>query len=626
MAKADRSPAVVKRGPTCECGTPVGSAGALCERCQRRQRRQARRDEWAQDQAKGPWVLRFDPRPWQTAAIAAWVKANRRGVVEAATGTGKTAVALAAAEHLHGDVGDRLRMVIVVPSIPLARQWRREVERNLGIFPSWIGEHHSAAQVEWHSDHRVLITVINSARERLAPALSAWRGQGGKTLLVVDECHRAGSEFNARIFNGDYDYALGLSATPERSDRGHEEYVYEGIGKPVYRYPLLNALDDGVLAPLRSINLYVDFTTSESGTWWELGERLGDAFRYLFQRYPALEMASSDKLFKEIGRLARLKDPNALRIQKLLADRRELLAGAAERRRCLHAVLAWASRTGMRGLVFHETIAAAEECHQHLVHDVGIRARLDHSNLRPADRQLASDDFRRGTSPILVAVRSLDEGIDVPDASIAVIAAGSRSRRQRIQRLGRILRRSEAKQSIALSILVRGTPEESAVGGRDDELLGRSRVEHYRWPGVPVSDVIRGNGPRYTPARPAYTFEDLVTMMEIGGWEPAMAGKQVPKATTPSAEAGGYSTHEVYFSPNAWHPVESVRDGIGVPPADFDELRRDIRRVFKGSLDPARVSDASIMHGSEIEAVRRQWRTELQRRADAGSRTRGRYR
>lgn len=194
--------------------------------------------------------------------------AGRRGVVEAATGTGKTLVALGAIEELRRERGSYLRVVIVVPSKVLASQWRRELEHTLNVPPHVIGEQHSDVVTEFDPDrHLVLLTVVNTARANLRRVLGGWRRHNLTSLLIVDECHRSGSEFNARIFDGAYDFSLGLSATPERDDGGHLRHVYPGLGSPVYRYPLLDALDDGVLAPLRSVNLYVDFDRAERDRW-----------------------------------------------------------------------------------------------------------------------------------------------------------------------------------------------------------------------------------------------------------------------------------------------------------------------------------------------------------------------
>lgn len=501
---------------TCAALLPVSWLHEECERCTRKRLRLERR-AGRTVLVMPPWTLRYSKRDWQEQALREWARAGCRGVVEAATGTGKTAVAFAAMEKLHNEVGDFLRIAIVVPTRVLARQWREELITTFGMSPLLIGEQHTDAQVEWTPKHPILIAVVNSARIRLERVLDGWRKQGLVAFLVVDECHRAGSEHNSRIFEGRYDYALGLSATPERDDNGHEEHVYPGLGGPIFRYSLLKALDDGILAPVTSINYYVDFSKEEQRQWAGLKQDIGSAIMVLRQRYPSLNFVPPSLLLKEVSRLTKDGDTLARRIQKLLATRRELLATARERVECQRDILNWIAKSGERSLIFHETIAAAEASYSYLVEHLGVRAVLDHSNMSKDNRTGAAEHFRQDRSQVLVAVRALDEGVDVPDASVAVIVAGSRSRRQRIQRFGRVLRQSGDKRAVVMSILVRGTPEEAGVGSRDEQLLGIHRVRHHRWPHVGVSGLgVTGIASSYRPAGAEYSEEDALTFLPLG--------------------------------------------------------------------------------------------------------------
>lgn len=255
--------------------------------------------------------------------------------------------------------------------------------------------------------------------------------------------------------------------------------------------------------------------------------------------------------------------------------------------------------------MFHERIDSAENSHAYLVSRAGVSAAIDHSKLHRDDREAAMRRFRTKQIQVLVAVTALDEGVDVPDAGVAVIAAGSRSRRQRIQRLGRVLRPAEGKEALVLTILVRNTPEEAAVGGRDNALLGRHRVRHHRWPGVPVADAVADRATTYSPEEPEYSVEDLLTLLDLGLWEPGKGSvNRMPAASRRSS--GGYSARAATFSANAWYPVTDVSGEIGIPEEDFERIRRQIRQAFRGGLDPTKAADLSLIHGSEIDAVRRQ--------------------
>ena len=183
-------------------------------------------------------------------------------MIEAATGTGKTMVALAAMELLAAENGDRARVAVVVSSIEMAAQWRANLIDGLGVSADEIAEWHTAAPRSTSAPGKVVIAVINSARTRLPPLIRTWRTTGCTTLLVVDECHHAASPENRKIFEAPAHQRIGLSATIERQDR-EETVVYDGLGPVCYRYGLIDALNDGVVSPITSINLYVDLTEAE---------------------------------------------------------------------------------------------------------------------------------------------------------------------------------------------------------------------------------------------------------------------------------------------------------------------------------------------------------------------------
>lgn len=495
----------------CACGQLAERNKDRCEACERRRQRRSSAPKAPRRTGRAQWELTAELRSWQSDAMNAWNANNQRGVIEAATGTGKTMVAFAAIAEQHRKHGDRLRVAIVVPTMQLARQWRDGLSQHLFLPRHLIGEQHSTADVNWTPDHPILVTVINTARTQLKKVTSQWAREGASTLLIVDECHRAGAESNARIFESSFNATIGLSATPDRDDDGDTTHVYPNLGRPVFSYPLLRALDDEVLAPLCSVNLYVDFTPEEQSRWDATAEALTNAMRSLRWEHPDLDFDSAD-IFARIGRLAEAEDPAALRVVALLSNRRELLAQSVGRRKCIGALISWLTTNNRKTIAFHETIAGAQKSLSEL-ESRRLRAVLDHSQMKPKDRQESLALFARPTTQVLVAVRSLDEGLDVPDADVAMILAGSRSKRQRIQRIGRVVRPQAGKQALAITVLIRGTPEETVTGSRDESLLGPTRVAHHRWPEVAVDEALAGATSSYQPVGDGLRFEvDRITM------------------------------------------------------------------------------------------------------------------
>ena len=386
-------------------------------------------------------------RPWQIAALNEWREAGRHGIVAAATGTGKTRVAI---EVLSETPANWVR-VVVVPTTSLQHQWVDVITRQLGIHPREVGTL-GGERPSYELGQRLLVAVLNSARDRLPPLVDHWRQSGLSTLLIVDECHRAGAPETAKaLWSTHYDATLGLSATPERGDDGLDDFLIPALGPVVYRYALRDALDQGVLSKLTAANLYLD-----------LGQLEMAEYRSVEQRIQQLMAEGAGQ-----------SDP---RVKRLRADQQAVTRKAAGRHIALAALLGAGLLDERRSLVFHETIEQAEITGALLdVH--GCRYAVEHSRLSPQARATALRRFAAGSVDVLATVRALDEGIDVPAANTAVIVSGTMNPRQRLQRAGRIVRPAGGG-SLLISLLARGTTEELEVGAKDAALFGSSRINH----------------------------------------------------------------------------------------------------------------------------------------------------
>lgn len=408
-----------------------------------------------------------DLRLWQSEALTAWEGNGRRGIIAAATGTGKTRLAIAALRQVVADGG---RATIVVPTRILQDQWLREL-RSAHVVPSRrIGTIGGSAP-DPNPDHLVIVAVIDSARTGSRSLMKHWNGLGIPTLLVVDECHWAGSEYNRGVFEGDARFRLGLSATPERGDDGFDEVLEPQLGGIVYRYSLKDAMDDGVLADLRMLNLIIDLSRSELDEYQRLERRLDQLKSDLAKRKP--ELFVHEDWTAEVA-VAAKSDPLAKRLTALVGERRRMLARSSGRFTMVKSLLEAGEFSDRKTIVFNETIEQAEHVAD-LARQAAVSVVVDHSKMSQRDRQASQDRFRGGGVDCLVVVKAADEGLDVPDADQALITSGTLNPRQRIQRIGRVVRVG-GKRPRAISLLARGTTEELLVAGRDLELLGVERV------------------------------------------------------------------------------------------------------------------------------------------------------
>lgn len=381
-------------------------------------------------------------RDWQHEALAKWCRADR-GVVAVVTGGGKTLFALACALDLLHRQPETL-VAIVVPTVALLDQWVVVLTDDLGVEPSDIamygGGHRSTGPRLFN------VMVLNTARQ-VAPKIAS----SHPTFLIVDECHRAASMHNASSLRGPHIATLGLSATPERDfDNLFNDAVVPVLGPVIYRYDYSRALAENVITPFALTNVRVSLSKNEQARYDAFTRRLVPLFR---QR--ERDHSVDDRLHRVLRDRARVSTSAELRIPvaiKILDTNRRA-----------------------RAIVFHEQIAAAnaivalllERGHRAAVYHSGIGSHLRQDNLRL---------FRRGEIDVLVTCRALDEGINVPDASLAVIVASTASTRQRIQRLGRVLRPSPSKPHADIFTIFASEPEAERLRQEEAGLEGVKMV------------------------------------------------------------------------------------------------------------------------------------------------------
>lgn len=365
-------------------------------------------------------------RDWQTTALRAWEKAHYRGMVEVVTGGGKTRFALAAASRWLRGKGPDTRVVIIVPTTALQDQWYVNLTMDLGVEPTSI-----CLWPERKDPSRPFhIMVINTARARFQEISS----HSEELLLIADECHRYASEENSRALQVRTTASLGLTATAEREfDDGLERVLVPNLGPIIYRYSLTEARRDGVVSPFSLANVRVPFSSEEQDRYDKASRSLGIA----------LSQGDEERA-------------------KQIAMRRSSISKNAVAR--VTATVALLERLrGKKVIVFHEDIAMADLISS-LLNDRGHRVVTFHSKIGKDMRRDNLRMFRSSQTDILVCCRALDEGIDVPEAECAILTASTSSHRQRVQRLGRVLRtHSNKDQALVYTIYVSDQEQERLV-------------------------------------------------------------------------------------------------------------------------------------------------------------------
>ena len=375
-----------------------------------------------------PWSLRLAPRAWQDQALEGWLLRNMRGVVSVVTGGGKTVFAFLCMREFRKRHPDG-RVIVLVPTMTLLDQWHVGLREEFCVPPEDIACFSS--QEKARRARAVNVLVINTARSKVQELVVH-----PKTFLIVDECHRAGSPENARAIQGTFVATLGLSATPQREyDSGFEQHVVPVIGPVIFEYAYTSARKDGVVTPFDLINVQVAMLPHEQ----EKYDRLTKRAAALLRRIRADSSLGSEEQLKRVLQM------------------RAAVSATATMRLPVAARLIEDNR-GARTIVFHERVRSATMLFETLKqrkHGVC----LYHSKIAPEVRRDNLRLFRRGVFDILISCRALDEGMNVPETTVAIIASSTASQRQRIQRLGRVLRPTRDKDKALIYTLYASEPE-----------------------------------------------------------------------------------------------------------------------------------------------------------------------
>ena len=409
---------------------------------------------------------------WQEECLKRWQANGYRGMVQAVTGSGKTLLALTAIHRLEENVDQNLKVKIVVPTGALMRQWSRALKEFRGNVDKEAKEPSPKSRqgrigmrgggFKDSPDCKYMIYVINSARYELARQILAELKQGESVFLIADECHHYDSGQNRLIFEfltyiepyRERFFSLGLSATlPSGRSR---EFLTSVLGRKIYGYGMTEASAFGTVCKYDIFHIQLSFQGEERAEYEELTDRMVILYRDLLKVHPRLDKVDIRERFEMLRNLCSDKNEKiaqaAALYMKLSYKRKSLVCLASERITCACDLV---QKLGIdeKILIFGERIKQAEKLYKLLRELYPGRVGRYHSEMGDQANKNALERFRTGEIKILIACKAIDEGVDVPDASVGIILSGTATRRQRIQRLGRILRINEGKDRAVLYYL-----------------------------------------------------------------------------------------------------------------------------------------------------------------------------
>lgn len=463
---------------------------------------------------------------WQERCVDAWFNNGRRGVIKVVTGAGKTILALAIAQRLQLKE-NQLRVAVVVPTTVLLEQWREEFASRSNLPLDAIGLMGSGHNDSFDERIRVLICVLNSASKKLHDIVNK-SGVADSLLLIVDECHRAGAAQMQQVFKTQRKYNLGLSATPERDEQSEGEDLEDSkidrdegpipfeestlgreLGDVIFEMNYAEAIRLGVLPPFMIVHYGLSLLPTERAKYEHVSREIKDLRSEL-----EIGTRRGLALIRWCRSKAASGNPKAARLISLTSERKRLVYRMKERSAAVLRILerAFEQNPDTKAILFHESIEEVMNLFA-MLRNTGFAVVAEHSEFPDDMRADSLRLFRQGKAQVIVSAKSLIEGFNIPSADLGIIVAASSSVRQRVQTLGRLLRRvvhqDGSEKEASLYVLYANQTVDERIYEKADwkEFVGADRNEYFLWPEVDRSEPVAMQGPPRAPKANELTID-----------------------------------------------------------------------------------------------------------------------
>lgn len=390
---------------------------------------------------------------YQKKAIDTWVHHNYCGIFDMATGTGKTYTGLGAISRLNIDLRGHLAVVIVAPYQHLVEQWVEDIEK-FGMKP--IIGYSSSSQKDWKNRLENAIrrqklnvkgaeffcficTNVTYSSKFVQETINKIKGD---CLLVVDEAHNFGAINLRKYLNPIFNYRLALSATLERhNDEAGTEALYSYFGDKCIEYTLEMAIDNGFLTKYHYHPIFVNLTDEELTDYYKLTKSIQQCIK---------KGKDGKYTITEQGKRLTLKRSRLVSAaqNKLYALRQEISPFVAE-----NHILVYCGSASLKDFhsdtypVDEDEIRQIDAVTDLLGNQLNMRVSQYTSREDIEERKILKEQFANGDIlQALIAIKCLDEGVNIPSIKIAFILASTTNPKEYVQRRGRVLRLYEGKQ------------------------------------------------------------------------------------------------------------------------------------------------------------------------------------
>lgn len=397
----------------------------------------------------------IEKRDYQIEAIEKLKENNWHGLFSMATGTGKTITSLLALRDIYTE-NKKCFVVIYAPLQHLVEQWSKEFENVFGFEPllcynsksSWIDKLNRLIRNYNNNinDTNFVAVITTYATGSMEDFTSMISRVNTNLCMIADECHNIGSGCNKNAMIEKFKYRIGLSATPDRwLDPEGTSIIMNFFDKVVYEYSLKKAIDNNKLVKYYYYPQIVSLDYDEYSKYSELTTKIAKMAMYINEDSTDEEKAGFNRLCQERAKILVLAESKKEYTLKLLRDK----VNTEDR----NHILVYCGEKQIEQMTLP-------------ISQIGYRPHRFDSTVSIKDRGKILQEFDNGNIEVLVAIRCLDEGVDVPSTKTAYFMGSNSNPKQFIQRRGRILRKCERKEYAVIYDMV--VMPDKSISGRFD--------------------------------------------------------------------------------------------------------------------------------------------------------------
>ena len=423
--------------------------------------------------------------PHQQRAVNAWIANGYSLLMEMATGTGKTRTAIGCLMEKLKD-GETLLTIVATPQNTLSRQWREDfIKLGIQLDRSAIID---GSNSKWKKDLELLLLDLSDGKIKTAIIFTTHatasddkfiriiqqRKYLTKILFIGDEVHATGSAKQRKALLPEYDYRIGLSATPQRMfDDGGTSLIRTYFGSKSFEFTIADALS--TINPIT-------------------GRPFLNAFKYypIFVSLTDAENKRYGKISQQIAILKSQDEYDEEDLQRLYDRRSDITKNAANKLPAFQELIENMTPSSVRDTIAFVSDKQIVPCFEILSSLKVKRAKITESESASkivtdegaTERQEIIAQFVRHQIQVLVGIKCLDEGIDIPNARVAILLSNSTNPREYVQRVGRVIRQapdkpvSEIYDFIAVPYEAGGAPGLLEKEGRRAAQIARNALNY----------------------------------------------------------------------------------------------------------------------------------------------------